>query len=80
MIYFPAVIKVNKYNSAKDYYFRVKAANEFGVSEPSMPAMLRKKEGWCNSIIIILSSVQYNNVMRCSGDHVSYANISIFIR
>ena len=34
-----------KYSSNKDYYFRVKAANEFGVAEPSMPAMLRKKEG-----------------------------------
>ena len=38
-------LKVTKYSTHKDYYFRVKAANEFGVAEPSMPAMLRKREG-----------------------------------
>ena len=32
-------------NRTKDYYWRVKAANEFGFSEPSMPIMLKKKEG-----------------------------------
>jgi hypothetical protein len=37
-------LKVTKYNATKDLYFRIKAANEFGVAEPSMPAMLRKKE------------------------------------
>ncbi len=37
--------KVNKYNKKKDYYFRVKAVNEVGSSEPSMPAMLRRKDG-----------------------------------
>ena len=37
--------KVTKYSPTKDYYFRVRAANEFGIAEPSMPAMMRKKEG-----------------------------------
>jgi len=37
--------KVTKYNATKDHYFRVRAANEFGIAEPSMPAMMRKKEG-----------------------------------
>ena len=36
---------VTKYSATKDYYFRVRAANEFGIAEPSMPAMMRKKEG-----------------------------------
>ena len=37
----------------KDYYWRVRAANEYGMAEPSMPAMMKKKEGklhtslWC---------------------------------
>lgn len=34
-----------KYAVNKDYYFRVRAANEFGIAEPSMPVMMRKKEG-----------------------------------
>ena len=38
-------LEVTKYMQNRDYYFRVKAANEYGVAEPSMPAMLRKKEG-----------------------------------
>jgi len=37
--------QVTKYSASKDYYFRVRAANEFGIAEPSMPAMIRKKEG-----------------------------------
>ena len=37
--------RVTKYSATKDHYFRVRAANEFGVAEPSMPAMIRKKEG-----------------------------------
>ena len=38
--------RVNKgYTNTKDYYFRVRACNEFGSSEPSMPAMVRKVEG-----------------------------------
>jgi len=37
--------KVTKYSVSKDHYFRVRAANEFGIAEPSMPAMIRKKEG-----------------------------------
>lgn len=28
-----------------DYYWRIRAANEYGIAEPSMPAMLRRKEG-----------------------------------
>ncbi len=27
------------------YHYRVRAANEVGESEPSMPAMLRRKDG-----------------------------------
>ena len=37
-------LKVTKFSRDKDYYFRVRAANEFGVSEPSMPVALRRKE------------------------------------
>ena len=36
---------VNKFNRDKDVYFRVRAANEYGMSEPSMPALIRRKEG-----------------------------------
>lgn len=45
-----AEMKITKYSQYKDYYFRVKAANEYGVAEPSMPAMLRKKEGLSDCI------------------------------
>ena len=37
-------VKVTKC-ATKDHYFRVRAANDFGVAEPSVPAMIRKKEG-----------------------------------
>jgi len=37
--------QVSKYSATKDHYFRVRAANEFGIAEPSMPAMIRRKEG-----------------------------------
>lgn len=45
-------LKITKYSQYKDYYFRVKAANEYGIAEPSMPVMLRKKEGAVLMIII----------------------------
>jgi len=44
--------QISKYSASKDYYFRVRAANEFGIAEPSMPAMIRKKEG----ILVVLLS------------------------
>ncbi len=34
-----------KVNRKKDYYYRVRAANEYGTSEASMPVMLKKVEG-----------------------------------
>ncbi|CAD5121391.1 DgyrCDS9913 [Dimorphilus gyrociliatus] len=35
---------ITKVDRNKDVYYRVKAANQFGISEPSMPAMLKRKE------------------------------------
>lgn len=46
-------LQITKYSQYKDYYFRVKAANEYGVAEPSMPVMLRKKEGAVLLIIVV---------------------------
>ncbi|KAK2186867.1 hypothetical protein NP493_186g03131 [Ridgeia piscesae] len=37
-------LKVTKFNRDKDVYFRVKAANEYGTSEPSMPVLIRRRE------------------------------------
>lgn len=34
-----------KVDRRKDYYWRVRACNEVGMAEPSMPASLRKAEG-----------------------------------
>jgi hypothetical protein len=36
--------QVTKLDRKKDYYFRIRPANEFGMAEPSMPAQLRKLE------------------------------------
>ena len=44
---------------SKDYYFRIRACNEFGTSEPSMPAMVRKFE--CKCVI------QYSSVFPSLG-------------
>ena len=39
-------LKVTRgFTRTKDYYFRVRATNEFGAAEPSMPVMVRKVEG-----------------------------------
>ena len=37
--------KVTKFDRKHDYYWRIRAANDVGMSEPSMPAMLRRKDG-----------------------------------
>ena len=34
-----------KVDRRKDYYWRIRACNEVGMTEPSMPASLRKAEG-----------------------------------
>lgn len=40
-------VKVTSFTRDQDYYFRVRAGNEYGVSEPSMPVALRRKESGC---------------------------------
>lgn len=37
--------KITRISRKKDYYWRVRAANEVGLAEPTMPVMLRKKDG-----------------------------------
>lgn len=40
-------LEITATSRKKDFYYRIKAANEIGTSEPSMPTLLRKKEGQC---------------------------------
>ena len=47
-------IEVTAFTRDQDFYFRVRAANEFGVSEPSMPAALRRKESKSTAVYISL--------------------------
>lgn len=61
---------MTNYNAARDYYFRVRAANEYGIAEPSMPAMMRKKEG------ILLEKYQsspfFSRIARTQGAKYTY--------
>ena len=47
-------LKVTKFNRDKDVYFRVKAANEYGTSEPSMPVLIRRREGQSHERLVSL--------------------------
>ncbi|ESO11844.1 hypothetical protein HELRODRAFT_166915 [Helobdella robusta] len=51
--------KVTKFSPLKDYYFRVRAVNEFGMAEPSMPVMYKKNERVIPEIIGVTDEVQY---------------------
>ena len=39
------VLDVKDFNRSKDMYFRVKAVNEYGESEPSMSSLVKRLEG-----------------------------------
>ena len=51
--------KIPSITREKDNYFRIRAANEFGISEPSMPAMLRKIESKYTLFVVIYPSHIY---------------------
>jgi hypothetical protein len=62
-------LKLSKYNRNKDYYFRIKAANEFGIAEPSMPAMLKKKEGNYSTMCWMKFSASEVCLQHTFGEH-----------
>ena len=42
---------VTDLNPEQDYLFRVRAKNEYGLSEPTMPASVIRDRGTCSSIL-----------------------------
>lgn len=67
-----------KYATNKDYYFRVRAANEFGIAEPSMPVMMRKKEG--KVVFAVIHSGIATAVVRCThSSNLLISNLMPFL-